>query len=83
MSQMQTRLTDLPRAASTRIVGFASDAGDVEIRLREIGFAEGDSITPLHFGLFGRNPMSVRVNGAVIALRRKDARAILVETVRA
>lgn len=78
MTGNPSRLTELPRAASSRIIGFAADA-HTETRLREIGFAEGDSITPLHFGLFGRNPMSVRVNGATIALRRADARVILVE----
>jgi len=36
-------------------------------------------VTPLHFGLFGKNPISVRVNGALIALRRQDARAVMVE----
>ena len=80
MSGIPVRLTELPRSASSRILGFAPDHPSVEIRLREIGFAEGDSVTPMHVGLFGRNPMSVRVNGATIALRREDARAILVET---
>ena len=78
MTSIPARLTELPRRASSRILGFSGD-GDVETRLREIGFAEGDSVTPLHFGLFGRNPMSVRVNGALIALRREDAQSILVE----
>ena len=78
MTGTPARLTELPRSASSRILGFAGDR-DTEIRLREIGFAEGDSVTPLHFGLFGRNPMSVRVNGAIIALRREDAASVLVE----
>ena len=52
---------------------------DLETRLREIGFAEGDVVEALHFGLFGANPMSVRLNGALIALRREDAKAILIE----
>ena len=73
-----TRLTDLAKAQTNRIVGFAADDQDLETRLREIGFAEGDRVTPLHFGLFGRNPISVQLNGATIALRREDARAILV-----
>ena len=80
MSTLPARLTELPRAASSRILGFASADEGTVTRLREIGFAEGDNVTPLHFGLFGRNPMSVRVNGAIIALRREDASAILVET---
>ena len=81
MTGLPTRLTELPKAATTTILGFAAASSETEIRLREIGFAEGDSVTPLHFGLFGRNPMSVRVNGAIIALRRDDAQAILVKSV--
>jgi len=46
--------------------------------LREIGFAEGDSVETLHFGLFGRNPMTVRLNGALIAMRKNEAAAVLV-----
>ena len=79
MTEMPNRLTELPRDATTRIIGFSSKSPALEMRLREIGFAEGDTVQPLHFGLFGRNPMSVRVNGAIIALRRSDAAAILVE----
>ena len=78
MTGIPARLTELPRSARSRILGFSGDS-DTETRLREIGFAEGDSVTPLHYGLFGRNPMSVRVNGAIIALRREDARTVLVE----
>jgi len=82
MSSMPTRLTDLDLSDSTRILGFSTDSPSQETRLRDIGFAEGDQIEPLHFGLFGRNPMSVRLNGAIIAMRRKDAQAILVEPIK-
>lgn len=82
MSSMPTRLTDLATSHSSRILGFSASDPAQETRLRDIGFAEGDRVEPLHFGLFGRNPMSVRLNGAIIALRRKDAQAILVETVK-
>lgn len=77
---MELRLTDLRKNQSGTIKGFDAADEDLSIRLREIGFAEGDNVTPLHFGLFGKNPMSVRVNGALIALRRQDAKAILVQT---
>lgn len=76
---MTLRLTDLARDESGIIVGFDPDDIDLSTRLREIGFAEGDSVTPLHFGLFGKNPLSVRVNGALIALRRQDAKAVLID----
>ena len=75
---MTARLTDLAKDQSGIISGFDESNAELCIRLREIGFAEGDNVTPLHFGLFGKNPISVRVNGALIALRRADAKAVIV-----
>jgi ferrous iron transport protein A len=74
-------LRDLPKNAVARISGFAADDNGLETRLREIGFAEGDHVQAIHFGLFGRNPMSVKLNGALIAMRKNEAQAILVELV--
>jgi len=76
---MALRLTDLSKDESGTITGFDNSDENLCMRLREIGFAEGDNVTPLHFGLFGKNPISVRVNGALIALRRQDAKFVLVE----
>ncbi len=78
---MTKRLTDLRKNETGTIIDFDDRYLDLSVRLREIGFAEGDSVTPLHFGLFGKNPISVRVNGALIALRREDAKAILLGSV--
>lgn len=61
--------------------GFESGQPDLETRLREIGFAEGDTVEALHFGLFGRNPMTVRLNGALIAMRKEEASVVLVELI--
>jgi Fe2+ transport system protein FeoA len=77
---MIKRLTDLAKNETGTIIDFDETDPRLSVRLREIGFAEGDSVTPLHFGLFGKNPMSVRVNGALIALRRSDAQAILLKS---
>ena len=74
---MTLRLTDLAKDESGIITGFDEANPELCTKLREIGFAEGDNVTPLHFGLFGKNPISVRVNGALIALRRQDAQAIV------
>ena len=74
---MTLRLTDLLKDETGIIIGFDEKDPDLCTRLREIGFAEGDNVVPLHFGLFGKNPISVRVNGALIALRRHDAQAIM------
>jgi ferrous iron transport protein A len=52
--------------------------GELERRLLELGFTEGAEVEILHEGFFGRDPIAVRVNGATVALRRREAMAILV-----
>ncbi len=79
MTQTPIKLGNLPKHQTGRIIGFSAAAGELETRLREIGFAEGDHVTALHFGLFGRNPMTVKLNSATIALRRREADAVLIE----
>jgi ferrous iron transport protein A len=51
---------------------------ELESRLIELGFVEGARVELLHEGTFGRDPIAVRVNDATIALRRREAMAILV-----
>jgi ferrous iron transport protein A len=46
--------------------------------LLEFGFVEGAEIKVLHEGPIGRDPIAVRINGTTIALRRREAMAILV-----
>jgi ferrous iron transport protein A len=52
--------------------------GELERRLIELGFIEGATVEILHEGIFGRDPIAVRVNHATVALRRREAMAILV-----
>lgn len=56
----------------------ALPAEEMERRLIELGFVEGAAVRILHEGLFGRDPIAVRVNGTTVALRRREAMAILV-----
>ena len=51
---------------------------ELERRLIELGLVEGVEVELLHEGLFGRDPIAVRVADATIALRRGEARAVLV-----
>ena len=51
---------------------------ELERRLIELGFVEGARVHILHEGLFGKDPIAVRVNGATVALRRREAMAIAV-----
>jgi ferrous iron transport protein A len=53
-------------------------AAELERRLIELGFTEGAFIEILHEGIFGRDPIAVRVNDATVALRRREAMAIFV-----
>ena len=76
-------LRDLGKNIPARVTGFSDHNAELVTRLREIGFAEGDSVEALHFGLFGRNPLSVRLNGALIAMRKTEAEAVLVELINA
>lgn len=56
----------------------ALPAGELERRLIELGFTEGSHVEILHEGAFGRDPIAVRVNDTTVALRRREAMAILV-----
>ncbi len=50
---------------------------ELERRLLEIGFVEGARVDVLHEGLFGRDPLAVRVDDTRVALRRREAADIL------
>jgi ferrous iron transport protein A len=60
--------------------GTGLSPAELENRLIEIGFVEGARVEILHEGAFGHDPIAVRVNGATIALRRREAMAIHVRT---
>ncbi len=68
-----------------RILGLHPDAScalapeELERRLIELGFVEGALVEVLHQGLFGGDPIAIRLQSATIALRRREAAAILVE----
>jgi ferrous iron transport protein A len=70
------------RIDAIRALDNVSDlpAAELESRLIEIGFAEGARVEILHEGMFGRDPIAVRVNDATIALRRREAMAIHVRS---
>ena len=53
-------------------------AAELERRLLELGFVEGALVEILHEGPLGRDPIAVRVNDTTIALRRREAMAVLV-----
>jgi ferrous iron transport protein A len=60
--------------------GACSALGDVELesRLIELGFVEGAHVEVLHEGIIGGDPIAVRVQNITIAIRRREAMAIIV-----
>jgi len=63
----------------TRAEGAGLPAPELERRLLELGFVEGATVELLHQGLFGGDPIAVRVAQTTIALRRREAMAIVVD----
>lgn len=54
------------------------DPGELERRLLEIGFVEGARVEILHVGLIGGDPLAIRLDDMRVALRRREAEAVLV-----
>jgi len=53
-------------------------AHELERRLLEMGFVEGARIEILHEGFIGRDPICVKLDDMRVALRRRDARGVMV-----
>ena len=58
---------------------FGNQDEKVSLRLKELGFLPGAEIEVIGFGLFGADPLAVKVNGTKFALRRAEASKITVE----
>lgn len=79
------RLGDASPRFRGRIVAVVAGLSDsplgpdeLERRLVEMGFVEGASVELRHQGLFRADPIAVQVDGTLVALRRREAHAILV-----
>ena len=89
-------LADRPSPLSAARRGFAGvivevKAGDqtgalsgleIERRLLEMGFVEGAPVRLVHEGVFGRDPIAVRLADRTVALRRREAKAVMVRAAR-
>ena len=69
-------------------VGCEADAGglartELERRLLEMGFVEGARIRVLHEGFIGRDPIAVQLDDMRVALRRREAADVMVQSVHA
>lgn len=58
--------------------GSALSAAELESRLIELGFVEGARVEVLHEGIVGRDPMAVRIENVTVAVRRREAMAVIV-----
>lgn len=63
------------------VSGIHADSDDLERLLLEIGFVEGARVEILHEGPFGRDPIAVRVDDMRVALRRREATAVMIRPV--
>lgn len=65
-------------AVHMNLEGAGLPGAELERRLLELGFVEGAEVEVLHEGLFGADPIAVRVADTTIALRRREAMAVTV-----
>jgi len=82
------RLSDLGKGDHGLIRGIAPEGHDgpgeighdeLERRLLEMGFVEGAQFHIIQEGLVGRDPIALKLDDMRVALRRREARAVLVE----
>jgi ferrous iron transport protein A len=72
------KLGELKKGIQGRIlrIGGSDFSSDFIERLLEMGFLEGSAVEIVHEAPFGKDPLAVRVRGALIALRRNEANAV-------
>ena len=74
---------EMPHAASSEPFWRCAQASttaapELERQLIEMGFTEGARVEILHEGAIGRDPIAVRVDNITIAVRRREAMAVVV-----
>ena len=65
-----------------QVVRLGTPDAELERRLLEIGFVEGARVEILHEGLIGGDPLAVRLDDMRVALRRREAAAVIVRVAR-
>jgi ferrous iron transport protein A len=53
---------------------------ELERRLLEMGFVEGARVKVLHEGFIGRDPIAVELDDMRVALRRREAADVMVQS---
>jgi ferrous iron transport protein A len=75
-------IADLAEGQQARVLSITAAAPELEAKLREIGFCEGDDVQLLTRGPLGGQPLAVRLNRRIIAMRNNEAASVIVEPVR-
>lgn len=73
-------IAEMAEGQQGRISAIATDSPELEAKLREIGFCEGDEVQLLSVGPLGGQPLAVRLNRRVIAMRKNEASAVIVKS---
>lgn len=73
------KLGELAPGQRAVVSGIDTGTQELEAKLREVGFAEGDEVEMLARGPFGAKTLAVRLNRSIIALRAPEAAAIDVD----
>lgn len=71
-------LSKLSRGQRARILGIEGNEA-LSRKLLELGVEEGQELMLTHEGPVGRDPLAIRLNDRIIALRRRDASHIHVQ----
>ncbi len=67
------------RGTRARILSVSAAAGtELELRLLEMGFVEGAYVEILHEGPIGGDPIAVRIDDALVAIRRSEADLVVI-----
>ncbi len=73
------KLNELAPGRIACVRGVDAAAAELEAKLREVGFSEGDEVEMLGRGPFGGRTLAVRLNRTIIALRGPEAALVEVE----
>ncbi|MFO1370175.1 MAG: FeoA family protein [Marinagarivorans sp.] len=83
-SQLDHVLPSVPRASRfysqsyAPIPHLAEQGCAVTARMKALGFSLGVQLKVIGYGLFGRDPLAVQINGTKFALRRAEAQKLIV-----
>ena len=72
-------LDELSEGTRARIVAIDEFGVELAAKLREIGFCEGDDVQLLTRGPLAGEPLAIRLNRRIIAMRSLEAHAIQVD----